>query len=846
MTALPTTEKFDRIYRSLLVADVRQDLGSFFPGSTFPDEEELAYALSVATRLALSGSGDTIENAHAGRQAYEVAIRCLNFANGSTPTVRAVSDLILSRIGNFPAQSLLRHQAGSANPTNDPFLELELLVRKFENSIRGTGSETTLTDFQVRLIRALETKRSVSVSAPTSAGKSFTLEIEVLRRLKDDDSYHAVFIVPTRALIRQVTFDLVKILRDHSLVAVSVLSAPTTPEDVAEIKKIIYVLTQERLATLLTAENENLKIDTIIVDEAHEIGDSNRGVTLERVLGMALVRFPAARLFFSSPLRSNPDFLLRLFGRLDDADYFVEHLSPVTQNIINVHQVKGRGYTDAARMELAIDKDLIPLGTVKLPFKFRAAYMGKFAFHFTKREDTSIIYCNEPGAADRVALEIADEIQEESDDSELTDLATFLRQEIHPQYLLASLVRKGVAFHYGNIPQIIRGRLEELLRDRKLRFVCCTSTLLQGINLPAKNIFVEDPKKGRGSAMKKGDFWNLVGRAGRLSKEFCGNVFCIFGKKWDSGVTTDRLASIESAFEVAVNERTGELLQFVKELPESSESRELSWAEQAYSRIYADFVSSGKRLADSTEGETKPQLEQIDLLSAEFKRTLTDEIFLNNFYVHPARLEFLAAFLRTRADLLSWIPINPYASGSYDRIVAIFQMFEELLIRSHTEQYRYHAFLAVSWMRGSSLRELVANKVERAHAGTDIHKINVAIRELFEDLESELRFKYVKYMRIYSEVLRAVLVEKGLSDEANGLLPIHLFLEYGAANQTLISLMAIGMSRTSAMLFKSYLSLRDDVSASECRGYLDRINIERTSLPAICKSEINRLRRIKA
>ncbi len=294
---------------------------------------------------------------------------------------------------------------------------------------------------------------------------------------------------------------------------------------------------------------------------------------MERVLGMMLVRFPLARLFFSSPLRSNPEFLLRLFGRLDDADYFVEHLSPVTQNIINVHQVAGRGYTDAARMELVIDKDQVPLGTVKLPFKFRGAYMGKFAFQFTKREDTSIVYCNEPGAADRVALEIADEIHEEIDDPELTDLATFLRQEIHPHYLLASLVRKGVAFHYGNIPQIIRGRLEELLRDRKLRFVCCTSTLLQGINLPAKNIFVEDPKKGRGSKMEKGDFWNLVGRAGRLSKEFCGNVFCIFGKKWDSDVTSDRLALIESAFEVAVNERTAELLQVVKELPESSESR---------------------------------------------------------------------------------------------------------------------------------------------------------------------------------------------------------------------------------------------------------------------------------
>src|SRR5262249_21180865 len=151
----------------------------------------------------------------------------------------------------------------------------------------------------------------------------------------------------------------------------------------------------------------------------------------------------------------------------------------------------------------------------------------------------------------------------EIDDQELTELASFLRQEIHPQYRLATLVRKGIAFHYGNIPQIIRGRIEELLQDRKLRFVCCTSTLLQGMNLPAKNIYVENPKKGRGAPMGRGDFWNLVGRAGRLAKEFHGNVFCIFGKEWDSDVTSDRLVPIESAFQVATRERTLELLAVV-------------------------------------------------------------------------------------------------------------------------------------------------------------------------------------------------------------------------------------------------------------------------------------------
>lgn len=238
-----------------------------------------------------------------GHQAYEVAIRSLNFANGSTPTVRAVCDLILSRIGNFPARLLLDKEFGPDLALRDPFLKLEMLVRRHENKLSGTGSETSLTDFQVRLIRALESHRSVSVSAPTSAGKSFTLEIELLRRLKDEESYIAVFLVPTRALIRQVTFDLVSILREHDLGSVSVLSAPTTPENVAEINKMIYVLTQERLATLLTTGDSNLKIDAVVVDEAHEIGELRRGQTLERAIADTLGRFPRARLFQPAPIQ---------------------------------------------------------------------------------------------------------------------------------------------------------------------------------------------------------------------------------------------------------------------------------------------------------------------------------------------------------------------------------------------------------------------------------------------------------------------------------------------------------------------------------------------------------------
>ena len=54
----------------------------------------------------------------------------------------------------------------------------------------------------------------------------------------------------------------------------------------------------------------------------------------------------------------------------------------------------------------------------------------------------------------------------------------------------------------------------------------CTSTLLEGVNLPAKNIFILNNAIGL-SKFSDIDFWNLAGRAGRLSKELSGNIICV-------------------------------------------------------------------------------------------------------------------------------------------------------------------------------------------------------------------------------------------------------------------------------------------------------------------------------
>lgn len=109
---------------------------------------------------------------------------------------------------------------------------------------------------------------------------------------------------------------------------------------------------------------------------------------------------------------------------------------------------------------------------------------------------------------------------------ELEEVAKQIEQKIHKDYYLANLIRHRVAFHIGALPAEIRAQIEFLLRKGLIHYCFCTSTLLEGVNVPVDNLFIFDNKKGR-SIMSVIDAFNLIGRAGRVTLNEYGNVFIV-------------------------------------------------------------------------------------------------------------------------------------------------------------------------------------------------------------------------------------------------------------------------------------------------------------------------------
>jgi hypothetical protein len=396
--------------------------------------------------------------------------------------------LVLGRRGNFPAIDLMLPDAETHLP---PLLRLEGIERRQLNTINISGSAHSLTDFQRMVWSDLQARKSVAVSAPTSAGKSFLFRSYVEEFLGTRAGRIVVLIVPTRALINQMQDYLrprIEALGGH------VISVPRVHED--QLAPMCYVLTQERLVVLLD-ESSEFVADLIVVDEAQSIDEDGRGIILQSVVDELLARRPGTQVLFTLPIASNVESL----GHLFDVGPFTERSteeSPVGQTVVllKVDPIKlDRVHVSVRRSA----SDTMHVGEVRMSTRLKdSVHRIAHLAHEFGRHAPSIVYADAQGQCETIAGILTELAGDElSSSPELEELSRFIKDHVHPKYSLADTVQKGVGFHYGYIPSLVRKEIERAFDIGSLRFIVCTTTLLKGVNLPARNIFMTRPKVGK-------------------------------------------------------------------------------------------------------------------------------------------------------------------------------------------------------------------------------------------------------------------------------------------------------------------------------------------------------------
>jgi hypothetical protein len=110
-----------------------------------------------------------------------------------------------------------------------------------------------------------------------------------------------------------------------------------------------------------------------------------------------------------------------------------------------------------------------------------------------------------------------------SDGPEVARLASLYGRNLGTGAAAARAAEIGAFTHHGNTPHGVRLAVEHAIKEGLGKFVLCTSTLAQGVNLPVRYLIVTTAQQG-GEKIKVRDFHNLMGRAGRSGMHTEGSV----------------------------------------------------------------------------------------------------------------------------------------------------------------------------------------------------------------------------------------------------------------------------------------------------------------------------------
>lgn len=481
------------------------------------------------------------------RADQEAALRIATgaVALNNSQQVKDAGAVLLDKLSNFRAIALANDRSLLESDLEGRLglgLRMEQQRRQIEQSvlIESSGRWLQVNDFQQRFWENANRNSWLSASAPTASGKTFLVLQWLIDHMRSEHTLVSVYMAPTRALVSEIESNLVALLGKSDDIEVSSLPLREKYDSAnAGGKKLILVFTQERLHLLANALGDAVNVGLLVVDEAHKIGDNQRGVILQDAIERLERANGGLKVVFISPATQNPEELLA-DAPTDAKVAAVDSDSPtVIQNVIIAEQAPRK--PKLWNLSLRQGETSLPIGQLNLA-SAPGGVIKKLAFIAAAvgERGGTLVYANKAGYAEDIAALISQLIPPiDGPDKELSELADLARKGVHPNFALASLVEKGVAFHYGNMPSLIRLEVERLFRSGKIRFLVCTSTLIEGVNLSCRTIVVRGPRKGVGHPMEPHDFWNLAGRAGRWGNEFQGNIVCIDpddDDAWPTGV----------------------------------------------------------------------------------------------------------------------------------------------------------------------------------------------------------------------------------------------------------------------------------------------------------------------
>jgi helicase len=350
--------------------------------------------------------------------------------------------------------------------------------------------------------------KSILVSAPTASGKTLIAMLAMFSYLSKNNG-KVVYLSPLRALAAEKFTEfkkLEKIALDNKIkVGISTGDFENIEKNLE--KSNILILTNEKMDSIIRHGAEWIdEIGLVISDEIHLIGDENRGPTLEMILTQLKLLDSKPQIVGLSATITNSDEIANwLDCTLVKNDW---RPVPLSEGVCDGGQVTMNDGT-IFEVERTLRGTPIDLGV-------QSVMQGGQSLVFAETRTRSKSLATK-------AADVISQLLEKNDLKELEKTSKkILSQNEHTEIVktLATLVKKGVAFHHAGLNQNCREIIEKEFRNGTIKLLSSTPTLAAGVNLPARRVVISNinrynAKIGRNMPISILEYKQLCGRAGR-------------------------------------------------------------------------------------------------------------------------------------------------------------------------------------------------------------------------------------------------------------------------------------------------------------------------------------------
>lgn len=397
---------------------------------------------------------------------------------------------------------------------------------------------------------------AIVLQMPTSAGKTLMAEFNILvtRSLRPDAKI--VYVVPSRALMNQVYFDLRDDLRSLDIAIERTSSAvevdPTENNFLVADKIDILVCTPEKLDLLIRRNHPSVEdVSLFIIDEAHTIENGERGAKLELLITMLRRERPEARFMLLSPFL--PDSGESVTEWLGGGNSIHIDWRPSEKLVFGLHIARDKAQytilptalstkiTEEQHFESDLSFPMVSTGEKEQILEYAAKKYGE-------ENRTQLILCAGKKTANKRAEKIASWITPTGTESEdLKLIKKYIDEEIGCPTIYAELLSKGVAVHHAGLSDETKILTEHLIRQGDIRYVCATTTIAEGVNFPVSSVYFDTYYRGRDSRnrnkpLSSNDFWNIAGRAGRTMVDDYGKIILPFNSSQNIAIAKQLIA----------------------------------------------------------------------------------------------------------------------------------------------------------------------------------------------------------------------------------------------------------------------------------------------------------------